>query len=101
VDVHGQLAGNATKPLAAAAADADQSAAQQQQAPAIVDVLGQLAGNAADIRAAEEALQDLLAKQHSLRLLMRKLEQQRVVEAVLQPMGFHQGRPVAAFVLLR
>jgi hypothetical protein len=72
-----------------------------KQAPAIVDVLGQLAGNAADIRAAELALQELLSKQHSLRLLMRKLEQQRVIEAVLQPLGFHQGRPVAALLLLR
>jgi hypothetical protein len=72
-----------------------------QQGPAIVDVLGQLAGNAADIRAAEIALQDLLTKQHSLRLMMRKMEQQRVIEAVLQPLGFHQGRPVAALLLLR
>jgi hypothetical protein len=32
---------------------------------------------------------------------MRELEQQRVIEAVLQPLGFHQGRPVAALLLLR
>jgi sirohydrochlorin ferrochelatase len=79
----------------------EEHATPVKQAPVIVDVLGQLAGNAADIRAAEIALQELLAKQHSLRLLMRKLEQQRVIEAVLQPLGFHQGRPVAALLLLR
>jgi hypothetical protein len=85
-----ELAGNAEEP-----------AALLQAPPAIVDVLGQLAGNAADIRAAEVALQELLAKQHSLRLLMRKLEQQRVIEAVTKPLGFYQGRPVAAVLLLR
>lgn len=90
-------------PLASAEAAATTAGAgaAQNTAPTIVDVLGQLADNAAQIREAEEALQQLMGKQASLMLLERKLEQQRVISALMHPLGFHQGRPVAAVLLLR
>lgn len=67
----------------------------------ISDVLDQLTDNASAIRTAEEVLEHLLLKQTALMQLEQHLEQQLVISAISQPLGFHKGRPVAAMLLLR
>lgn len=64
-------------------------------------VISQLSDNAEAIAAAEEALRGLLARQATLHQLGRKMEQQQVLMALQQHLGFDKGRPVAAVLLYR
>lgn len=51
--------------------------------------------------AAEAALQRLLGARASLVAQQRQLEQRCVTDVLRRPLGFHQGRPVAALLLYR
>jgi len=64
-------------------------------------VISQLSDNAEAIAAAEEALRGLLTRQATLHQLGRKMEQQQVLMALQQHLGFDRGRPVAAVLLYR